>query len=76
MSTQPGFFEYLCAQRVLLPALHIMMWVVLVLNTAAYFVVQGDAGTRVIIAFNYVGIVLVLVGSGLVLLKCRKVETG
>ena len=75
MSTQSGFLAYLCAQRLILSALHVMLWVVLLLNTAAYFVVQGNPSTRVIIAFNYVGIVLLLVGSGLVLLKCRKVET-
>ena len=75
MSTEPGFLDYLCAQRVMLPALHIMLWVTLLFNTGAYFVVEGDAGTEVIIAFNFVGIIVLLLASGLVLLKCRQIRT-
>ena len=76
MSTEPGFLDYLCAQRVMLPALHIMLWVTLLFNTGAYFVVEGDPGTEVIIAFNFVGIIVLLFASGLVLLKCRQIKTG
>lgn len=72
MSTEPGFFGYLCSHEVILPALHVMLWVVLLLNTISYLAVEPNSSTRVVIAFNFVGIGFLLVGSGLALLKCRQ----
>lgn len=72
MSTNSGFFIHLCEQQIILPVLHAFLWVALLLNTASYFAVDQNSATEVVIGMNYVGIIVLLVASGLVLLKCRQ----
>jgi len=70
-ASQTGFFGYICSRRLIVHVLHVFVWLALLLNTVSYFVVTDDA-TVVIIAFNYVGIIGLLLVTGYLVVKCQR----
>ena len=75
MAEEPGFFTYLCARQFRVRLLYLFSWLGLVLNTLSLLLVDVGPAGRVVIAFNYVGLVLLVLGSGLLLWKCRQLAS-
>jgi hypothetical protein len=66
------FFEYLCAQRILLILLHGGGWVGIVLNSIS--LVFTSPGGTVVVIMNYVGLFVLIGWTGFVLWKCHQIN--
>lgn len=71
MSQSVGFLGYLCSAYPRILMLHAFLWLGAVLNTLSFVFVDLPSGAEVVVAMNYVGLAVLLLGSGSVLLVCR-----
>lgn len=73
MSTQPGsFLTYLCASYPRILVFHLLLWAGLALNTLVLLFADLTSAATVVTYLNYVGLVVFLLGSGAVLVVCRR----
>jgi uncharacterized membrane protein YidH (DUF202 family) len=62
--------EYLCAIRSRILIFHMLLWFGFALNTITLAAVQLSPAGRAVAMMNYPGLVAMLLGTGVVILKC------
>jgi hypothetical protein len=71
MVATSGLIDYLCGNLQKITQLHVLAWVMFVLNTVSLIVTTQDSQTGVIIGLNYLGITLTIIVTGSIMLSCR-----
>jgi hypothetical protein len=71
MVATSGLIDYLCGNLQKITQLHVLAWVMFVLNTVSLIVTTQDSQTGVIIGLNYLGITLTIIVTGSIMLACR-----
>lgn len=73
MVTSPSsFLGYLCNRFPVLVTLHAFLWLALVLNTVSLLFTTLPRSTEVILMFNYLGIGVLLLLTGLIITRCYR----
>jgi len=66
------FLEYLCSQYMILLILHAAGWFGVVLNAGSWFF--AGPGGKTLVLLNFVGLLILLGWTGVVIWKCRQIE--